>query len=107
MQQVLLTGYTISIELHIISLQRAKLPKQKKTKPEVEILQSSLSYLQAGSDPVCHTQLPTNIQLTSCLHLPDSLQDAELNVAGINIIHADAMDGIKIPDLRNGGKNHF
>lgn len=61
MQQVLLTGYTISIELHIISLQRVKLPKQKKTKPEVEILQSSLYYLQVGSDPVCHTQLPTII----------------------------------------------
>lgn len=107
MQQVLLTGYTISIELHIISLQRVKLPKPKKQNAgfEVEILQSSLRYLQVGYDPVCHTQLPTNIQFISCLHLPDSLQDAELNVAGINIIHADAMDGIKIPDLRNGGKN--
>lgn len=46
-----------------------------------------------------------NHQFISCLHLPDSLQDAELNVAGINIIHADAMDGIKIPDLKNGGKD--
>lgn len=36
MQQVLLTGYTISIELHIISLQRVKLPKQKKQNPKLK-----------------------------------------------------------------------
>ena len=83
---------------------KSEATKAKKTKRfEVEIVQSSLSSVLY--DPVCHTQLPTNIQFINCLHLPDSLQDAELNVAGINIIHADAMDGIKIPDLRNGGKD--
>ncbi len=43
--------------------------------------------------------------LQSCLHLPDSLEDAEFNITGINIIHADAMNGIKIPDLRTNGEN--
>lgn len=40
---------------------KSEATKAKKTKPEVEILQSSLYYLQVGSDPVCHTQLPTII----------------------------------------------
>ena len=47
----------------------------------------------------------------SSLHLPDSLQDAKFDVACIHIVHADAMNVLKIPNLncviskRNGQVN--
>lgn len=42
----------------------------------------------------------SGIKAPQGLHLPYSLKDAEFNVAGINVVHADTMDVIEIANLR-------